>query len=430
MKQTRREVLGGVGAFLAALGWDGCVSVPADGETLAPWAPGMLDLHFIYTGCGENMFYRLPDGTAILNDVGEFYRPKNLDEVPLLPSAERLGGDWVTRYLQRVYPERTIDYAVFSHWHSDHIGHSQGRQEEGRWDDEPAAAYRWRTGRSGERINGFRCVTEEFRIGQCFCPEYPARNAYATADSSLPLLAAWLEAEKARGVTVEPFRPGALNQLALRRDPTSYASTFSIRNISANGVIWDGRDGTVDLAGEHVAVTHKRRVQQNALSTTFVMRYGAFSYFASGDLQTQVFRRADGTSVDLETAVGKLLGPVTVCKMGHHGCANAMGDGLVKAVRSDAYVASMWCPSQSHPKVMDRLRSVGSASGRSPLIVPQLMTRLQRAWFAEMGIELPHPGAVHVVVRVPSASASAYQVHLLDARDESPRVIARFTRPL
>ena len=108
---TRRSFLEAclASGVAGALGWTGRAAEPSGNETFPGWKPGELDLHFIYTGCGENMFYRLPDGTSVLNDVGEFYRPKSLAEVPLLPSPDRLGGEWVSRYLQRVYPEREID---------------------------------------------------------------------------------------------------------------------------------------------------------------------------------------------------------------------------------------------------------------------------------------------------------------------------------
>ena len=55
------------------LGWEGCVSESGDDAVYPGWRPGELDLHFVYTGCGENMFYRLPDGTSILDDTGDFY---------------------------------------------------------------------------------------------------------------------------------------------------------------------------------------------------------------------------------------------------------------------------------------------------------------------------------------------------------------------
>ena len=121
----RREFIkgGSVAAITALGGFGAAIAADAD-ETLPAWRPGELELHFIYTGCGENMFYRLPDGTAILNDTGDAYRPKDVTYTPLLPSPDRLGGDWVSRYIQRVYPEKVIDYLIFSHWHSDHIGHS------------------------------------------------------------------------------------------------------------------------------------------------------------------------------------------------------------------------------------------------------------------------------------------------------------------
>ena len=260
-RSTRRSFILEAVAGLAACGWSDCVCGSEAGETLGAWQPGNLDLHFIYTGCGENMFYRLPDGTAVLNDVGDFYRPADLAEVPLLPSPNRLGGDWVSRYIRRVYPEREIDYALFSHWHEDHIGHSSF--------DVPKsdkADYRFRVNAHGEKICGFRCVAEDFRIRRCFDHQYPARGAYGTQDSSMGLLAPWIEREKRNGLEIEPFRVGTLDQIRLQRDPERYRSVFSIRNLCANGVIWDGRGGTVDYAAEHAAADereHHRREKKN-----------------------------------------------------------------------------------------------------------------------------------------------------------------------
>ena len=87
---------GGLPSWLAR-----AVESPETGSVLPKWKPGELELHFIYTGCGENCFYRLPDGTAILNDVGDFYRPSDLAEIPLLPSPDRIGGEWVSRYIKK-----------------------------------------------------------------------------------------------------------------------------------------------------------------------------------------------------------------------------------------------------------------------------------------------------------------------------------------
>ena len=66
---------------------------PETGKALAPWREGELDLHFVYTGRGENMFYRFPDGTTMVNDTGDFYRPKEVKNIPWHPSRDLLGGE-------------------------------------------------------------------------------------------------------------------------------------------------------------------------------------------------------------------------------------------------------------------------------------------------------------------------------------------------
>ena len=63
MKATRRTFL----KNCAAAGIVGTVGVSGRaeasvGDVFPGWKPGEMDLHFIYTGSGENMFYRLPGG--------------------------------------------------------------------------------------------------------------------------------------------------------------------------------------------------------------------------------------------------------------------------------------------------------------------------------------------------------------------------------
>lgn len=73
MQSTRRSFLSQslLALFASVPGFRLCA---AEKQKFPGWNPGELDLHFIYTGCGENCFFRLPDGTAVLNDVGEFHR--------------------------------------------------------------------------------------------------------------------------------------------------------------------------------------------------------------------------------------------------------------------------------------------------------------------------------------------------------------------
>ena len=412
---NRRDFLKNATAF-GALAATGIVKgeSPEVGKPYPGWKPGEMDLHFVYTGCGENMFYRLPDGTAILNDTGEFYRPRDLDQVPLLPSSDRLGGDWMTRYIHRVYSEKTIDYAMFSHWHSDHIGHATYDRKE-----TPGVNYRYRTTVDGRKVNGFLCVAEDFNFKRYFDHQYPARGKYNSQDSSMKLLAPWVEEQKGKGLIVEPFKVGALNQIALQRDPARYKDVFSIRNICANGVLWDGKEGVHDYAAEHVAVTKKDKIPQNELSMAFVIQYGKFRYYAGGDVGRR-FKVRGGGEVNYEGLVGERVGPVTVCKMNHHGCSDSMDDAFVKQVRAQAYVACMWCPGQLAPKTLKTVMAYSD-----PAILPNLMPARRKAKEINepymKNILVSH--TAHVVVKVLPGGA-AYRIYLLEARDESMNVLS------
>lgn len=168
---NRRDFLKNATAF-GALAATGIARGASDevGKPYPGWKPGEMDLHFVYTGCGENMFYRLPDGTAILNDTGDFFRPRDRGQVPLLPSPDRLGGEWMARYIHRVYPEKAIDYAIFSHWHWDHVGHATFTSS--------YEGLRYRTTPDGRKINGFLCVAEEFDVKHYFDHEYPEHGKW------------------------------------------------------------------------------------------------------------------------------------------------------------------------------------------------------------------------------------------------------------
>ena len=412
---NRRDFLKNATAF-GALAATGIARGASDevGKPYPGWKPGEMDLHFVYTGCGENMFYRLPDGTAILNDTGDFYRPHDLDQVPLLPSPDRLGGEWMARYIHRVYPEKAIDYALFSHWHADHIGH-------GTFDRKatPRADYRFRTTADGRKINGFLCVAEEFTFRRYFDHQYPARGTYNTQDSSMKLLAPWVEEQKGKGLVVEPFKVGALNQIALQRDPARYKDVFSIRNICANGVLWDGKDGVRDYAAEHVAVTKDGRIPQNPLSLAFVIQYGKFRYYAGGDVGRR-FKVKGGGDVNYEGLVGERVGPVTVCKMNHHGCSDSMDEAFVKAVRAQAYVACMWCPGQLAPKTLKTISKYAD-----PAILPNLMPAKRKAKEIDEAYmkNILVPDVAHVVVKV-LPGGNAYRIYLLEAHDESMNVLS------
>ena len=424
MKQTRRTFV----KACAAAGVAGSFGIigraeASTGDVYPGWKPGEMDLHFVYTGCGENMFYRLPDGTAILNDTGDFYRPRDLKHIPLLPSSDRLGGEWMSRYVQRVYPEKTIDYLIFTHWHGDHIGQARFNTPE-----TPGAAFRFKVLADGTRGNGFMCVAQDFGFRRYLDHQYPERGTHHSEDpTTIALVDPWLEKQRKKGLVCERFDVGALNQIALQRDPGKYPG-FSIRNICSNGRLWDGKGGVHDYAAEHVAKTGKDRVSQNLLSLAYVIQYGKFRYFMGGDVSEKL-KRADGSTIDYEELVGRSAGPVTVCKMNHHGCSNAMSEGFVRAVHAQAYVSCIWCPGQVHEVTLSRMASREIHPDFDPLILPNLMPQCQAEKYKDRDFmrNIATRGAAHVVVKV-LPGGDAYRIYLLEARDESMRILARFDR--
>lgn len=426
---SRKEFLENIAAIggFGALGGCRILADPEVGFSYRGWCEGEMDLHFVYTGCGENTFFQLPDGTTILCDTGDYYRPQESFLVPKLPSPDLLGGEWMLRYMRYAcgelspYGEKIVDYAVFTHWHSDHIGHSEFRGF-----DDRESGYRFRKTRDGRMINGFLSVAEHFGFRRYLDHQYPARDDYRTADSSLGLLAPWVDDQRKKGLEVEAFRPGALDQIALLRNPKKYAADFHIRNICANGVLWDAHSGVRDYAAEHVRVTGKEKISQNLLSLGFVIEYGKFRFFTGGDVSGSLMGN-DGRMVDYEGLVGASVGHVNVCKMNHHGCDNAMGDGFVGAVRAQTYVAAMWCPWQACPEVLARLTRFGAYDGSNSLLLLNSVGKFQKDGERDGGYELPPLGQYHVVIKV-FPGGERYRAYLLDPRDEDRRVVAVFDR--
>lgn len=454
MALSRKTFLGGLGAAACAPFLGGCArrartaaDAAAGGvsdETLPPWRPGELELHFIHTGRGENCFFRLPDGTTILNDVGDFFRPRWVanGDLPLLPDDKRLGGDWVGAYLTRIGCPRVIDYLIFSHWHIDHVGHARYGAKE-----DPERAYRFRVTDDGRRLNGFLCVAEEFAFARYFDREWPARGTWAgTRKDCHPAVDAWLKPRLASGETVaEAFRVGARNQIALLHDPARHAGDFETRNLCASGKLWDGADGFRDFAAEHAAAGGKTVLDENLLSLGFSIRYGDFTFFTAGDAYGKVrapggrpeafpapARRPDGR-LNYEALLGLRAGRASLCKMGHHGCCGAMAPAFVEAVRANAYVCSMWDSRQCDDFALKSILDTHAKHGEKPLILPNVApaSRLAAAARGEGLMDRADVRApAHIVVKVPPGGRT-FTTYLLDAADPALRlrILRSYTRP-
>ena len=319
---SRRSFLKGAAAFAAVPGYGFIGAMP----TYPGWKPGELDIHFIQTGVGEQTFFILPDGTTILLDCGDVYRPQYLQHIPRVPSPERLGGEWVSRYVQRLVKERTIDYFLLSHWHSDHCG---------------GPDLRCKTTADGRKVCGVTLFAEDFGIRHYFDHQYPRSGVYGYNPSadSLAMMREWIPYMNNKcGMQAHAFEVGAANQIAMLRDPKAYEGAFEIRNLFANAVYWDGSGGTVDFAPEYIRRKPELggKIGENTLSMGIRIRYGKFAAYFGGDIDYPEY----------EALLGPVVGSVDVCKMNHHGCPSSMGVPFCRAVRAQAYMSSVWSPNQ------------------------------------------------------------------------------------
>ena len=82
-----------------------------------------------------------------------------------------------------------------------------------------------------------------------------------------------------RKIEVEQFKPGADNQFILLHDTISYAHTFKVQNLYANGWLWTGEGNNTRYLFPDLSTLEKYDIpQENSLSCVLKINYGDFSY--------------------------------------------------------------------------------------------------------------------------------------------------------
>ena len=398
-------------AFLKSAALAACGGVLPDaafaaaGSAYPGWKPGEFDIHFIQTGVGEQTFFIFPDGTTMLLDCGDMYRPQYLQHIPRRPTAERLGGEWVSRYVRRLVPERTIDYFVLTHWHADHCGHPELRSEKTA---------------DGRSVCGITRFAEDFGIRHYIDHQYPRSGVYQknSDNPSLEMMRAWIPHMRRKcGMKPQVFKVGALNQIAPLRSPGACAG-FSVRNLFANAVYWDGKDGTVDYAPRYFAQNPEAqgKIGENTLSLGLRFQYGPFRAYFGGDIDYP----------DYEGLLAPIVGAVDICKMNHHGCPSSMGAPFCRAVRAQAYFGSTWSPNQITEKNLVNMSSRELYPGER-VILPGFLPEIRRREYAGrdfMKDFLPVQG--HSVFKV-APGGRTFELFILTDEDESMSVLEHRT---
>ena len=386
------------------------------GKKLPPWKPGEFQVHFIYTGVAESMFWIMPDGTTMLLDCGDHPAcTRGKKAVWILPHGKRHSGEWIARYVARVNPaKKDVDYLMISHHHADHAGMVGWGAGEHEWNGRKLS------------VSGVLQAADTLKFRTCFDRGWPDFNdpipnerfdtvAYQHLRDTFAYL---MERD---GLKMAKFEVGAVNQVALK-NAAGYPN-FRVTNITGNGKI-RRRDGSVrDLYAEkHDA----KRLNENGMSLGLIVQYGPFRFYSAGDF-FDVFKLPDGTKRSIEVELAKEIDPVDVAKINHHG-HHSMSLPLVAALQARVWTACMWDQLHVTADTLERLSS-REAYSAPRLIAPAVFPPERRfedagkPFLADIAPESFDAG--HMVLTVAPGGAT-YRLAYVTADDESMKVTGAY----
>ncbi len=392
-------------------------SAPEVGKPWKGWKEGHFQAHFIYTGVGESIFMIFPDGTSMLLDCGDHNAiGRGKLAVPVLPSPDKHSGEWIARYVKRVNPHGSkVDYMMLSHYHNDHGG------SDSFYADKVTRGSGWYT------LSGFSQAAEWLDFGKAFdrCwPGYddPIPLIQRSADNVNHMKSFYEFMTKYRGLEVEIFRVGAIDQVAMLHSPGKYPG-FSIRNICGNGRI-AAEDGTViDLYAERKK-DNPAYFNENGMSLGMIISYGPFKFYTAGDFSDS-WKLPDGTTFEIEEALADVCGKVNVAKINHHG-HYSMPAKLLSALQARVYVSCVWDQLHNVAPVMERIADRSLYPG-DRIVCPGVFPKERReedagkAWLDV--INKSSFGGGHIVLDVPKGGKD-YSISYLTADDESMKVLS------
>ncbi len=391
-------------------------------QDLPPWTDGYLYIHHISTGRGSSAFVVMPDGTTLLVDAGEADQTfidsvAPLKPFPARPDATHSAGYWIASYIRQFAPQGrpvVLDYALVTHFHTDHIGTITPSS--------PLSA------NGHYRLAGITEVADLVPIKTLIdraAPNYtlPVDLHACTAGNDGKSLVNYLSMVAFRlghGQAVVGLHPGALDQIRLQQ-PARFPQ-FHIRNIASSGVIWTGRGDEVQryIPGDAVKDCH---FDENPFSNVIKISDGPFSYYTGGDIPgvpdyTQPFWR------DIETPVAAVVGSVDAMTLDHHGNRDSTNGAILRALRPRVIIQQSWLSAQPGEEVVVRMashefypgpRDVFS-TGMSPetrIAIGPIMDRIYKSYEG------------HVVLRIAPGGAT-YEVFILDDKDTKRHAVAHF----
>lgn len=395
--------------------------------SLAPWSEGYLDIHHISTGRGNATYFVFPDGTTMLIDAGEAdpefaKRVEPLKPFPPRPDGRHSAGYWIADYIRQFAPAGRavkLDYALITHFHTDHFGTITP--------DKPMS----RTG--AYRLAGMTEVADIIPVGTLVdragpSYDYPVdlRKCAASGELagsnglSLANYLGFVDYRLKRGQAVVGLKPGALDQIKLGR-PEAFPN-FHIRNIASNGIIWTGARDEAHPYIPEGAVT-ACGFDENPFSNVLTFAYGRFKYYSGGDIPgvphfNQPWWR------DIETPVSAVVGPVDVMLLDHHGNRDTINENILRNLAPRVMVQENWLSAQPGEDVVNRMASQGLYPGPRDVFSTGMAPETRAAIGPIMdSIYKSYNG--HVVIRV-APGGDQYDVYILNDANNRREIVERF----
>lgn len=390
-------------AACASLLFASCAAGADEAAVERSWQEGWLHIHHISTGRGDSAFAILPDGTTLLIDAGDLDPVAVQTLAPLVPalprpSQEHTAAEVIANHIRKLGFD-AIDYAVITHFDSDHYGHIVD-------------------GPDGPRLSGVAELDELVPFSTLIDRAWPGYDfpgdlvrLHSEKRPAFLHYKSFVDDRARAGREVLGLRAGISSQIVLRHKPDSFP-TFEVRNIKVNNLVWSGRDELVhELFSAEDMFESGLYGQENPLSIAMVVRYGDFEYFTGGDLTGDPGFNKPGW-FDVETPVAEVVGEVDVTTLNHHGNRSSVNANFLRALQPRILIQQSWI--SDHPgsevvhRMADRALYPGDRDVFATYVHPASLQTIGRRMAA-----LYESYSGHIVVRV-APGGSLYFVDVLD----------------
>lgn len=371
--------------------------VPAP-ETVPAWKKGMLDIHFISTGCGNSSFFVMPDGTTMLVDAGDIKRP-DVRVSKIRPNESKSAGEWIEDYIRWAAPGiRGIDYAVVTHYHDDHIGCSENARRKHPQGEFP--------------LSGITEVGSDLPFGTLIDRGYEYPSDPGASIAFYRQFVDW--SSRNAGMKHEIAAPGSENQIRLLKDPEAFRN-FKIRMLfSAGNVAGKSGEGI-----EKRAFKAGDKPSENELSTGFRIDYGAFSFYTGGDI-AGISHTGGVLDTSMESLVADIVGKVDVAVLNHHGNRDTQNEVFCAALSPRVWIGQSWGTRHPGEETIRRISSKYVYPGDRDIYTNYISSAAKE--FLANYINNYTSMSGHILLRVAEGGES-YEIYVLDDNSTSKNVL-------